>query len=314
MKPQTIFVIGECMIELQRATGGLAYRFGGDTLNTAVYLSRLIDRNELQVAYITALGTDTLSDEMNASWEREGIITAWVQRLPEKLPGMYLIETDADGERRFHYWRSDSAARYWLQGPQAEQVCDALANAPFIYLSGISLAILSLSDREILLTTLAECRNRGGKIIFDNNYRPRLWQSAQTAGDIYRRVLSLTDIALLTLDDEDALYGKADESIVLARTQALGVAEIVIKRGAASCIVDAGGITVRISPQTISNVIDTTAAGDSFGAAYVAARLAGRSPDEAAKAGHRLAAAVIQHPGAIIPRESMPIADNCSRN
>ena len=314
MKPQTIFVVGECMIELQRATGGLAYRFGGDTLNTAVYLSRLVDRKELQVAYVTALGVDSLSDEMNAGWEKEGIITTWVQRLPDKLPGMYLIETDADGERRFHYWRSDSAARYWLHGPQADQVCGALANAPFIYLSGISLAILSPSDREILLATLAECRSHGGKIIFDNNYRPRLWQSAQTAGDIYRRVLALADIALLTLDDEDALYGKADEAIVLARTRASGVEEIVIKRGAESCIVDAGGVTVRVLPQKISNVVDTTAAGDSFGAAYVAARLAGRSPDEAAKAGHRLAATVIQYPGAIIPREKMPVADSDSKN
>lgn len=314
MKPQTIFVVGECMIELQRASGGLAYRFGGDTLNTAVYLSRLLDRKEFQVAYVTALGVDSLSDEMSAGWEKEGITTTWVQRLPDKLPGMYLIETDAAGERRFHYWRGDSAARYWLHGPRADQVCGNLANAPYIYLSGISLAILSPSDREILLTTLAACRSHGGKIIFDNNYRPRLWQSAQTAGDIYRRVLALTDIALLTQDDEDALYGKADMAIVLGRTRALGVEEIVIKRGAASCIVDAGGVTVRVMPQKISNVVDTTAAGDSFGAAYVAARLAGRSPDEAAKAGHRLAATVIQHPGAIIPREKMPVADSQSKN
>lgn len=306
MKPQTIFVVGECMIELQRATNGLAYRFGGDTLNAAVYLSRLIDGKDFEVAYVTALGVDSLSEEMNAGWEKEGINTSWVQRLADKLPGMYLIETDAAGERRFHYWRSDSAARYWLQGDRAEQVCDALANASFVYLSGISLAILSPPHRDILLSTLAECRSRGGKIIFDNNYRPRLWQSAQTAAEMYRRILSLTDIALLTLDDEDALYGKADAATVIARTRALGVAEVIIKRGAASCIVEADGKSVEVMPQQVASVVDTTADGDSFGAAYVAARLAERTPEQAAQAGHRLAAAVIQNPGAIIPIERMP--------
>ena len=53
-------------------------------------------------------------------------------------------------------------------------------------------------------------------------------------------------------------------------------------------------------------VVDTTAAGDSFAAAYVAARLVGADPLEAARAGHRLAGVVVCHPGAIIPRAAMP--------
>jgi len=53
-------------------------------------------------------------------------------------------------------------------------------------------------------------------------------------------------------------------------------------------------------------VVDTTAAGDSFGAAYIAARLAGHTAAQAAQAGHRLASVVIGHRGAIIPRSAMP--------
>ena len=47
---------------------------------------------------------------------------------------------------------------------------------------------------------------------------------------------------------------------------------------------------------------DTTAAGDSFNAAYLAARLAGETPVSAAASAHRLAGEVIRHPGAIMPR------------
>jgi len=306
MNRHTIFVIGECMIELQRETARLAYRFGGDTLNTAVYLSRLIDHTHYDIAYASALGTDSFSDEMCASWESEHINTQWVQRIPNKLPGMYLIETDASGERRFHYWRNDSAARYWLSGSESSQVCAAISDAAYIYLSGITLAILAAPQRKLLLQTLTECRRRGGKVIFDNNYRPLLWTSPEAAAECYREVLANTDIALLTLDDEDALFGAADTTAVIARTVALGVGEVVIKCGSKDCIVHADGTQISVPPQKVEKVIDTTAAGDSFGAAYIAARLSGKAPKEAAQAGHTLAACVIQHPGAIIPQEIMP--------
>lgn len=300
----TLFVIGECMIELQRDGAALAYRFGGDTLNTAVYLSRETDADRFAVAYVSALGTDSLSDEMCRGWQQEGIVTDYVQRLPDKLPGMYLIETDAKGERRFHYWRSDSAARYWLQGPRVDEMRAALLAAPYIYLSGISLAILSAPHRERLFEILSACRANGGMIFFDNNYRPRLWPDQEEARIAYRRVLELASIALLTVDDEVALYGASedDSAAAIERAQACGVWEVVVKRGAASCIVQNGHERVEVVPQPVANVVDTTAAGDSFGAAYLAARLSGKTVEQAAAAGHALAGRVIQHRGAIIPR------------
>lgn len=307
----TVFVIGECMIELQRAHGegaaqAMDYRFGGDTLNAAVYLARLADASRHRIAYVTALGTDGLSDDMAASWQAEGIDTSCVQRLADKLPGMYLIETDADGERRFHYWRSDSAARHWLRGPQAPSILAQLAQAPHVYLSGISLAILSPADRDLLLATLAQCKANGGQIVFDNNYRPRLWEGAQVAAEVYHRVLQLSSLALLTLDDEEALYGPASVEQVIARTSALGVAEIVLKRGGQPCIVWRDGEAREVAAPPVEKVVDTTAAGDSFGAAYFAARLAGKPPVDAALAGHRLAGCVIGQRGAIIARALMP--------
>lgn len=312
MEAQTVYAIGECMIELQRSAanpaGGMDYRFGGDTLNAAVYMARLLDPARVRVAYVTGLGVDGMSAEMLASWEREGIDTSCVQRLPERLPGIYLIETDAGGERRFHYWRKDSAARHWLEAPEAGKVLVQLAASPMVYLSGISLAILSAADRELLIAALAQCRARGGRVVFDNNYRPRLWESAETAREVYRRVLAHTDIALLTLDDEIALYGQESVAQVIERTRGYGVGEVVVKCGAEPCVVWADGRQVEVAPAPVKDVLDTTAAGDSFGAAYMAARLSGKDPEEAARAGHRLAGAVIRVRGAIIPRDAMPSA------
>jgi 2-dehydro-3-deoxygluconokinase len=308
MEAQTVYAIGECMIELQRSVSnpGMDYRFGGDTLNAAVYMSRLLDPAKVRVAYVTGLGIDGMSAEMLASWEREGIDTRCVQRLPDRLPGIYMIETDPSGERRFHYWRKDSAARHWLEAPEAGKVLVQLASARMVYLSGISLAILSEADRELLISALAQCRARGGSVVFDNNYRPRLWESAQAAAEVYRRVLAQTDIALLTLDDEHAIYGQESAHQVVERTRGYGVKEVVVKCGAEPCVVWADGQLFEVAPEPVKDVVDTTAAGDSFGAGYMAARLSGDGPADAARAGHRLAGTVIRHRGAIIARELMP--------
>jgi 2-dehydro-3-deoxygluconokinase len=310
MAAHTVYAIGECMIELQKSAQGehpaMDYRFGGDTLNTAVYMARLLDPAVAEVAYVTGLGTDGMSAEMLAAWEREGIATACVQRLPDRLPGIYMIETDPDGERRFHYWRRDSAARHWLEAPDAGRVLAQLAEARMVYLSGISLAILSRADRDLLIATLARCRAAGGTVVFDNNYRPRLWEDAETARDVYGRALAHADIALLTLDDEVALYGPADAAGVIERTRSLGVGEVVVKCGAAPCVVWHDGRLHEVAPAPVKDVVDTTAAGDSFGAAYMAARLSGKGPEDAARAGHRLAGTVIRHRGAIILRDAMP--------
>jgi 2-dehydro-3-deoxygluconokinase len=308
MAAHTVYAIGECMIELQKhgGQGTLDYRFGGDTLNTAVYMARLLDPAVARVAYVTGLGTDGMSDEMLAAWQREGIDTTSVLRLPDRLPGIYLIETDPDGERRFHYWRRDSAARHWLAAPGADQVLAQLAAARMVYVSGISLAILSPHDRDLLIATLARCRAAGGKVVFDNNYRPRLWESADAARAVYGRVLAQADIALLTLDDEVALYGPGTALDAIERTRALGVGEVVVKCGGAPAVVWHDGAVHEVAPAPVQDVVDTTAAGDSFGAGYMAARLSGKGPEDAARAGHRLAGTVIRHRGAIIPRDAMP--------
>ncbi|MFJ5296046.1 sugar kinase [Pseudomonas sp. NPDC088368] len=302
-----VALIGECMIELQQhADGALKQSFGGDTLNTAVYLSRLLG-SAAQVDYVTALGDDSFSDAMCGIWADEGIGLSRVQRLPGRLPGLYCIQTDANGERRFLYWRNEAAVRECFTTPSADPILEALPEYDVLYFSGITLAVLGEVGRARLLSSLGDARDRGARVVFDNNYRPRLWRSVDQARQAYRTVMHEVDVALLTEDDEQALFGYTDSEQIMDAYRGLGVTEVVIKRGAQSCLVRAGERRYEVSAHAVRKVVDTTAAGDSFSAAYLAKRLRGGSPEEAADAGHRLAGLVIQHPGAVIPRSVMPV-------
>jgi 2-dehydro-3-deoxygluconokinase len=148
------------MIELSETAGsatpgGSMHRtFGGDTLNTAVYLARSLGEVPAEVHYVTALGDDPFSAEMLAAWQREGVRTDLVFSLPGKLPGLYIIRTDAGGERTFHYWRSAAAARELLRPEQAENLADGLNGFDLVYLSGITLGILDAASRARLFTLL----------------------------------------------------------------------------------------------------------------------------------------------------------------
>jgi 2-dehydro-3-deoxygluconokinase len=294
--------IGECMIEFSAAGSGLFARgFGGDTLNTALYLSRL----GIATSYVTALGDDSLSESMLAVWRAEGIATSEVMQLPGRVPGLYIIERDGRGERSFLYWRDNAPAREFFDRVD-DATLERLSRFDWLYFSGISLSLYGSSGRARLRELLVAARRNGGKVAFDGNYRARGWSDAAAARRAFDDVLPLIDLALPTLEDEQALFGDADAAACIARLSATEIREIVVKRGALGCLIFAGGDCLEVPPVRVVQPVDTTAAGDSFNAGYLAARLGGASAVEAARAGHRLASVVIMSPGAVIPREAMP--------
>ncbi|MBS9439524.1 sugar kinase [Photorhabdus noenieputensis] len=299
-----IALLGECMIELNGPPFAAMHQaFGGDALNSAVYLARA-SRQKIAVHFVTALGMDSLSEGMIKRWQDEGIHTRLVLRDPAHQPGLYLIQLDEQGERTFLYWRNDSAARYMVRHPDFSFVTQALQQMDAVYLSGISLAILPVDDREKLLNLLAELAAQGKIIVFDSNYRPALWESVAETQSCYQKLLAFTSLALVTDDDECKLWGDKSVTATMIRLKQAGVKEAVIKAGAAGCCYQhlVQDTPIELIPTTpVINVVDTTAAGDAFNAGFLAGFLTDYPIQQAAIMGHRLAGSVIQHKGAIIP-------------
>ena len=298
-----VAVLGECMVEIRHLDAEFArFSFGGDVLNTAIYLTRL----GFPTRFVTALGDDAYSQRMLAAWRYEGVLTDTVRIVPGRLPGMYVIETSPEGERRFLYWRTDSPARDVFTAANAEETTKALIDTDVLFLSGITLSLYGEAGLWRLFAALKMAHRKGVRITFDTNFRPRNWPDLSIARAAFAELADVVDIVLAGDEDTSLLFGGIDAEVALRDWLDFGKTEVVLKCGARACRIWSAGATFEAAPEHVDKVVDTTAAGDSFAAAYLAARLNGAAPDMAARAGHRLAATVICHPGAIIPKSAMP--------
>ena len=303
-----IACIGECMLELvssRKHPSMFERRYGGDTLNTCVYLARLL-KTSAKLHYVTRLGADRFSRSMIEDWDRQGIDCSMVERVPGRLPGLYIIDTDDAGERSFMYWRSEAPARDLFRA-SSQELAGRLAGFAVLYLSGITLAILSNAGRARIIDLMAACRNGGGLVAYDTNHRPRLWNDAADAVLWNSRAIGTSTLVLPSTDDLSTLFGETlNGERWLSRLSHLGASEAVLKTGGDTVHILHEGNHLCVPLPRIPAPIDTTGAGDSFNAAYLAARLGGATPKAAVESGHRLASAVVMHQGAIIPEHAMP--------
>ena len=252
------------------------------------------------------LGDDPLSDWMVNQWQSNGVGCDLVPREERGLPGMYWINIDESGERSFYYWRLESPARRLINDDaQRSTVFEQLSQFENLYFSGITLSLYHAEARGHLFEFLSQYRKGGGRVIFDNNFRRRGWPDIAEAKTAFEAMYQITDIALPSADDDRQLFDDESNDAVIERLRSWGIGEIVLKIGGEGSFVANNSEVTHVPPVLVDEVVDTTAAGDSFNAGYIGARLGGASPEDAAKNGSKLAALVVQHRGAIIPRTVM---------
>lgn len=299
---QKIVLMGECMLELRQAKDGVMnHSFAGDTFNSAVYMKRLFAQHD--IAFMTAVGQDTISQQMVDACRSENLNNQHIFAKSDRNPGIYLVQTDEQGERSFLYWRNSAAAKQVMQYVDQAAI-DALCETDLFFFSGISIAILEPEDRNAFWTMLGQLKAAGVKIGFDPNYRPRLWNSPDEAKAEFAKAYAASDIMLPGVDDFKQLYDIESLEDILAFCEPFDINELVLKNGPESVYCQLEGQLTHVAITPVTNVVDTTSAGDSFNGAYLGARLEGHEVTAAVELAAASAAIVIQHPGAIAPADS----------
>ena len=301
-RSREIVGVGEAMIEFA-AVGDDLYRrgFAGDTLNTCWHLAQLLG-SQARVGYATRVGGDAFSQAFVDFLGVHGIDAAHVQRDAERVMGLYVISL-AGAERSFSYWRDASAARRLADDPG--RLAAAMATAALIHVSGITLAVIGAVGRRHLIAALAEARAAGAVVSFDPNVRLRLWADVAELKAASEAMFAATDIALPSFDDEALVWGDADPDATLARIAAFGVEEIAVKNGAGEVALRVQGRVERATTPPAAEIRDTTGAGDSFNAGYLAARFVGLEPLPACGMAQAVATQTIACFGALPPAESL---------
>ncbi|WP_028773165.1 sugar kinase [Shewanella waksmanii] len=301
---KNIYLLGECMIELMNTSvNTMKQSFAGDVYNTAVYLKRTFPQTNVHL--VTAVGTDRFSQNMIACFKDENIQSDLVFQSKNKTPGLYAIDLDENGERSFTYWRENSAARQVMQHIDDAAIAQ-LSQGDMFFFSGISIAVIEPHARAGFWQMVDQLIQAGVQIVFDPNYRPRMWSSADEAQTQFKLAFAKASTVLPGIDDFEQLFAIDTAQGVIDFLDPYPITELIIKNGPASLIVvkqnlnDGHPQEIQVSP--VKHVVDTTSAGDSFNGVYLGAKLNGINDLEAINMAAQSAAYVIQHKGAIVDK------------
>jgi len=296
-----VVALGEAMVEFNQTRAGepqYQQGFGGDTSNAIIAAARAGART----AYLTRLGADEFGHNLRALWAQEQVDIHAVSEDATAATGIYFVSHGPSGHA-FSYLRAHSAASRmtpaWLHGAPTQ----CIAQAKWLHLSGISMAISS-SACDTVLEAMALARSAGTQVSFDANLRLKLWPLARAQACI-RQAIGLCDVFLPSYDDMVTLTGLTDAQAIVDWCHAQGARQVVLKLGAEGAIVSAavGAARSTVTGHRVT-AVDATGAGDCFSGNLLARLAAGDRLEAAAHYANVAAALTVQGFGAVasLPR------------
>ncbi|MGW6978525.1 carbohydrate kinase family protein [Streptomyces sp. NPDC054932] len=258
---------------------------GGAGANAACWAART---GTAEVRLLARVGAES------ARWHERALVDAGVRpRLvidAQEPTGTVVALVAKDAERTF---LTDSGAS--LRLCPADWAPSLLDGAAHLHLSGY--LFFADSSRELAVVALRAARTRGVPVSVDpasagflaGGLGPQRFLDAVRGVDV-----------LLPNEDEARLLAGLPEPAGVARAAAQlsrRVPLVVVTRGAAGALIaERGRITAEVEAEPVE-AVDSTGAGDAFTGGFLAARLEGADPAEAARAGCRAAALAVTRPG-----------------
>lgn len=289
-----IAAVGEPLLELQPAPdGGVRLAFGGDVANSMACLARILGPGAADISLITALGDSSYSAWLRQRLTREGIRV--IEPAIPGEPGIYGLPLDPAQAAGFSYWRAQSAARAFLQAAHPDRLEELLGEPQLLLVTGITLALCSRASYQHLCGWVERRRDRC-RIVFDCNFRRRLWDSDSEARDRIGTFERLASVIATGAEDERTLWGAADIAQIVERVSRLP-AEYLIRGGPQGCWAGCGRECRHVPTEPVKVIGDTAGAGDAHFASYLAARISGLARQDAAAYANTAAAVIVGQRG-----------------
>ena len=307
MQKKAIF-LGECMIELNGDISSLGnsnslmeVNFGGDTYNSAVYFSRLTNK-ETNTFYCTALSKDSFSKKMMERFKIEKLNCDLIRTDGKNPPGLYSIEINEKGEWSFSYWRDKSPIKNIFLGLKGKHLLDNISNSDIFYYSGISAGILDENQKQLLIKVGATA----DVCAFDFNFRHQLHYDKNRSQSLFKEINNYVNINFVSYDDVKYLFKirKPNEIFNLLNNEK----NLILLRYKNSIIFKNLDQDIKTITVPHGEVVDTTAAGDAFNGSFLALMNNGKntSIEEIILKSHAVTREVIKYKGAIIKKNQMP--------
>lgn len=290
-----IAALGEPLLELQPANDGVRMAFGGDVANSMICLSRILGAGTRRISLVTALGDSSYSAWLRGQLTREGIHVIEPPIAGE--PGIYGLPLDPASGSGFSYWRAQSAARTFLQSADPGRFEELLGDTQLLLVTGITLALCSHASFDHLCRWV-EQRRDVCRVVFDCNFRRRLWDSEAEARNRIGTFEQLSSLIATGAEDEKTLWGAGNLAQIVERVSHLP-GEYLIRGGAEGCWVGSGRECQRVPTEPVAIIGDTAGAGDAHLASYMAARISGCDRTAAAAYANKAAAVIVSQRGSV---------------
>lgn len=263
-KQYDVVALGELLIDFTEngtsGQGNPVYEAnpGGAPCNVLSMLNRLGH----QTAFLGKVGNDIFGRQLRSTVESAGINVEGLLTDEDVRTTLAFVETKPDGDRDFSFYRNLGADMMLRE----EEVRDDIIAAGKIFHFG-TLSMTNEPVRSATKHAIAVAKENGALISFDPNIREPLWKDMEEAKEQTAYGLSVCDILKISDNEIQWFSGKEDytEGIRMLQ-QTYQIPLILLSMGRDGSRAYYKNMIVEVPAFLQKNTIETTGAGDTFGA------------------------------------------------
>ena len=263
-----VWVLGDAVVDLLPESEGRLLRCpGGAPANVAVGIARLGGDS----GFIGRVGDDPFGRFMRHTLQQEQVDVSHMRLDGQHRTSTVVVDLDDQGERTFTFMVRPSADLFLAE----EDLPQFTANQ---WLHVCSIALSAEPSRSTTFSAMESIKHAGGRVSFDPNIRPDLWQDQELLHACLDRALRMANVVKLSEEELVFISGSDDLAYGIASvTERYQPELLLVTQGKAGVLAASQQQFTHFSAKPVVSV-DTTGAGDAFVAGLLASLAANGMP------------------------------------